>query len=82
MKIWCLFSIDNNYDQPDHNLCAWWSGKPSFQMLAKELNLVFPGVSDEQTLLIVNLWQGMRVEHCQVQFRLREIGEGTVAPAV
>lgn len=26
--IWCLFSVDNNYDQPDHNLVTWWSTLP------------------------------------------------------
>lgn len=26
--IWCLFSVDNNYDQPDHNLVTWWSKLP------------------------------------------------------
>lgn len=36
-KIWCLFSIANNYDQPDHNLEAWWSEKPSPETLAQFL---------------------------------------------
>lgn len=34
MKIWCLFSIANDYDQPYSNLEAWWVKKPDFAELA------------------------------------------------
>jgi hypothetical protein len=34
MKIWCLLSVDNNYDQPKNNLVAWWETKPNIQQLA------------------------------------------------
>lgn len=36
-KIFCLFSIENNYDQPDNNLIAWWSEAPSEDQLIKVL---------------------------------------------
>jgi len=36
-SIWVLFSIANEYDQPDNNLEAWWFFKPSFTELAKGL---------------------------------------------
>lgn len=28
-EIYCLFSIENEYNQPRHNLVAWWSERPS-----------------------------------------------------
>lgn len=34
-QIWCLFSIDNNYDQPPNNLVAWWANKPTIFELAE-----------------------------------------------
>jgi hypothetical protein len=34
VKIWALFSVDNNYDQPANNLVAWWVTKPSLDVLA------------------------------------------------
>lgn len=35
MKIWCLFSIDNEYNQPKHNLESWWNEKPDISKLRK-----------------------------------------------
>jgi hypothetical protein len=28
--IYCLFSVQNNYDQPNNNLVCWWPEKPDF----------------------------------------------------
>jgi uncharacterized membrane protein (UPF0182 family) len=33
--IFALFSCENNYDQPDRNLVAWWSTKPDFETFCK-----------------------------------------------
>ena len=33
-KIWVLFSIANEYDQPNANLKAWWCNKPTFKQLS------------------------------------------------
>lgn len=32
-KIYCLFSVANLYDQPPHNLVAWWSNQPTVKDL-------------------------------------------------
>lgn len=32
-KIYCLFSVANLYDQPPHNLVAWWSNPPTVKDL-------------------------------------------------
>jgi hypothetical protein len=36
-RIWCLFSIANNYDQPEDNLEGWWVTKPSLDQLRKAI---------------------------------------------
>ncbi len=77
--IWALFSIDNNYDQPENNLIAWWKEKPSFDSLAKGLGFSgFPCCEDEMTLYVVNLWQGAnkQIRPGGTEFRLEELEEG------
>lgn len=80
MKIFALFSIACNYDQPEHNLVAWWASKPDFATLAQAIGLPgFPCAKDEQTLLVVNLWQGQAVQDAfNTQYSLEEIPEGVV----
>lgn len=78
-KIWALFSVENNYDQPDNNLVAWWTDKPSFDILAKAVGLAgFPCDSNDMTLYIVNLWQGIegQIRQGETLYRLKEIKEG------
>lgn len=54
--IWCLFSVENNYDQPQNNLVAWWKNKPQLETLAEALGRKFPGADDDETIFIVNIW--------------------------
>lgn len=80
-NIWALFSVDNNYDQPENNLVAWWLEKPSFDELAKALGWgCFPCETDEGTLYVVNLWQGAdkQVRPGDTRYRLVLLGEGVV----
>jgi hypothetical protein len=37
--IWCLFSVENNYDQPPNNLVAWWPTRPSLTELLEVFDL-------------------------------------------
>lgn len=76
--VWCLFSIENNYDQPEHNVHTIWAHKPSMEQLGKVLNRAWPGHTDEQTLFIVNLWRGERVMERpgDTLYRLREVELG------
>lgn len=57
-KIHCLFSLDNDYNQPGHNLVAFWHKKPTLDQVANALSRNFPGRTDEETLTIVNIWNG------------------------
>ena len=50
-----LFSIENQYDQPENNLVALFKEKPSIELLAKALEKSFPCDKDSETLAIVNI---------------------------
>lgn len=79
MEVWMLFSVDNNYDQPENNLVAWWKDKPTFDQLAKALGRgQFPCQTDEATLYVVNLWQGADKQEYPggTRYRLQQIPEG------
>lgn len=77
--IWCLFSVDNNYDQPENNLVRWWSVKPTIETLAKSLSCPMDKATDEDIVAVVAIWQGkpteLRLLGDQVQYRLQEVGE-------
>ncbi len=76
MKIVCLFSVENNYDQPQNNLICWWREKPSIETLAKALDLRFPASSDSETLAIVKVWSGEGARIIETDYRLEEVEEG------
>ena len=52
-----LFSIENQYDQPENNLVALFKEKPSIELLAKALGKSFPCDKDSDTLAIVKIWK-------------------------
>lgn len=68
-KIWCVFSIENNYDQPDNNLVAWFAEKPSLNRFAEFLGYPLDKTDDETILRIVKMWQGH-----QTQIKLGDVG--------
>lgn len=76
--IWCLFSIDNGYDQPANNLVAWWKEKPSLEVLASALNINFPGGKDKEIVSLVGIYRGEELEYNYVLYRLRLLCEGVV----
>lgn len=77
--IWALFSLDNLYDQPYHNLVGWWKDKPSLETLAKALGTTFPSAKDEEVIKVVRLWQGEDIfDGNNTRYMLRDIKEGPV----
>jgi len=68
-----LFSVANEYDQPRNNLVCLWKDKPSLETLCKDLGWKFPSDSDEDTLAIVNLWQGKEVRIGNTDYRLETV---------
>lgn len=72
-----LFSIDNEYNQPDNNLVALFKEKPSLPTLAKAIGVDFPSTNDNITLAVVTIWSnidttgGIRIG--ETDFRLETI---------
>ena len=67
--IWCLFSIQNEYDQPDNNLVAWWFEKP-------EINIIRAIVDDKVDISIFE--RPFRESYCGTKFRIEQLNEGKV----
>lgn len=75
-KIWCLFSIKNDYDQPANNLVCWWSKKPSVEQFCAALGVKL-GEDDETTVNAVKIWAGqaLQLQHAGTEYRLEEVKE-------
>lgn len=78
MKIWCLFSIENEYDQPDNNLVGWFQDKPSIEKLSKYLCCPLDKSSDDTIVRLIEVWKGNSVQlhgPGTTSYRLEEIEE-------
>ncbi len=76
-SIWCLFSVDNEYCQPDNNLIAWWSEKPSIETIK---SFIDPGWACEHALYndtILKIVGGMPARITNTDYRLDVVEEGT-----
>lgn len=75
--IWCLFSVSNDYDQPDNNLNRWWSEKPSIEKLASYLGYPLNTAKDEDVVKVVSVWQGhtIKMHPGDTKYRLQEVPE-------
>ena len=78
MKIWALFSVKNEYDQPDNNLVGWWISKPSIECLASAIGISFPAELDQDTVAVVKIWSGEDLRIGNAHYRLHEIEEGAL----
>lgn len=74
--IWCLFSVENDYDQPDNNLVRFWLEKPSIETLAKFLGRPMETIKDEELIKVVSVWQGTGARFGNTDYRLQEVTEG------
>lgn len=74
MKIWCLFSIANNYDQPYANLEAWWVKKPDFAELAIAVGITVDIKKGHSGIGRLLKNKESRID--DTDFRLEEIPEG------
>jgi len=75
-RIWCLLSIDNNYDQPANNLVCWWRDKPSIETLAKAMQLKMD--TDANIIAVVRVHQGETARRIETDYRLEQVAEGVV----
>lgn len=79
MKIWAMFSVDNNYDQPPNNLIAWWPAKPTLEQVATAIGMKWPGETDEQILTVTKLWAGQALTvGSMTEYRIEELNEGVL----
>ena len=72
-KIWCLFSIQNEYDQPNNNLECWWQEKPSFEGLAVGLCLDVDIAKGDSR--VGKVLKGEKVRIGYSDYRLQEVEE-------
>lgn len=79
MKIWCLFSQVNDYNQPGHNLVAWWVEKPTLGVLFQTMDLLgySYGNSQEAPAKILK-GEVVRLQRDDTDYWLEEIEEGKV----
>jgi len=77
-KITCLFSIDNNYDQPENNLVCWWSDRPDIETLFQAIfKKPMSEANDKEIVPVVNVWQNKQSEfEDNTDYRLQSIVEG------
>jgi hypothetical protein len=79
--IWCLFSIENNYDQPN-NLVRWWATRPSLDVLAKFLAKPLDKATDDEIIKVVEVWKGnsttLGTGYSNTRYRLEEVAEGSL----
>lgn len=73
-EIYCLFQITNEYYQPDNDLVAWFSEKPSFDLLAKAMECEFIA-TQQNTLAVVNVWKGEKAWLGEIEYRLEVVKE-------
>lgn len=78
MKIWCLFSVECAYDQPDNNLVCWWREKPSLEAFFEALGIQL-GADDTTTVNGVKIWAGedLQIQPGSTGYRLQQVPEGT-----
>lgn len=73
-RIWVLFSIIDDYNQPDANMVAWWENKPTFEMVATAMGI---GVNTEVgNSKVRRVLRGKEVGYKYANYRLRYVGEG------
>ena len=66
---WALFSVENNYDQPDHNLECIWFEKPSAAEIQSIMGITDHTVADR-------VFRGSVVRAGSADYRLRRISGG------
>jgi len=85
-KIYCLFSVANNYDQPRNNLVALWTERPTFETFCKMFEVTIEPGADILTVLdkygdaLINLREVYNGRERMIfgdNYRLEEVAEGT-----
>lgn len=73
-EIYCLFSMDNQYDQPPHNLEAWFEEKPTIEELFK--HFVVDMSNNELVVKVVHLWNHQKVRIGETDYWFDKVKPG------
>lgn len=73
-KIWCLFSIENQYDQPLNNLKGWWTDKPT-AIQCREV--VSQSNAKANAVDFIEVVKGKEVRVGNYDYRLEQVSEST-----
>lgn len=68
MTIWCIFSVENDYNQPLNNLVTWFKQRPDFCKIKKTIG---QGSDTE----IGRVLKGEEVRISNTDFLLEEVEE-------
>ena len=72
-KIYCLFSVTNEYNQPQNNLVGWWADKPTQEQVSEATGYVVT------SKVVVSLaCNGYYRESGDTEYRLEVKNEGRV----
>lgn len=78
MKVWALFSIENQYYQPDNNLEGLFQQKPTFEELAKFITgQTLTELNETNLIKMVEILKGQSLRYGDYEYRLREIKVGS-----
>ena len=69
-----MFSVENQYNQPNNNLEGWFNQKPTIEMLLKHFNVQMD--DSERIAKIAQLWAGQEVRLSNADYRIEEVGQG------
>lgn len=75
MKVYAIFSIANNYDQPENNLEILFQHKPNFESLKTFFfdKLSIDELRDSDIMFLVDLMRGKSIRLDGTEYRIEEV---------
>ena len=75
MKVYAIFSIANNYEQPENNLEILFQNKPNFENLKTFFfdQLSIDKLRDSDIMFLVDLMRGKSVRLDDTKYRIEEV---------
>ena len=75
MKVYAIFSIANNYEQPENNLEILFQNKPNFENLKTFFfdQLSIDELRDSDIMFLVDLMRGKSVRLVYTKYRIEEV---------
>ena len=75
MKVYAIFSIANNYEQPENNLEILFQNKPNFENLKTFFfdQLSIDELRDSDIMFLVDLMRGKSVRLVYTEYRIEEV---------